>query len=90
MLGELGRLPLSILCKERAIKFWIKIKSNVNLTLHDIYLKQISSGNRNSWASCMNAYIDNLGFAYLNADFDVNRNYFSMLKIRLRDQYTQY
>jgi hypothetical protein len=28
--GELGRFPLYLVGKERAIKFWLKIKKNVN------------------------------------------------------------
>ena len=28
VLGELGRYPLSVICKERAIKYWLRINSN--------------------------------------------------------------
>ena len=28
--GELGRFPLSVIAKERSLKFWLKITKNVN------------------------------------------------------------
>lgn len=30
--GELGRFPLSILCKERSVKFWLKVKKKCKFT----------------------------------------------------------
>ena len=30
VLGELGRFPLSVLCRERSLKFWCKIMSKTD------------------------------------------------------------
>lgn len=35
VLCKLGRYPLSVICKERAVKVLIKIKDDVNQTLRD-------------------------------------------------------
>ncbi len=35
--GELGRYPLTAICKERSIKFWLKIKKNVDTPINAMY-----------------------------------------------------
>jgi hypothetical protein len=87
--GELGRFPISVLCKERAIKFWLKIMKNENSPIKSIYNEQILSGNSNNWAGAMKNYIDRLGFSHLLENFDPNFNYFPTLKQRIRDQFLQ-
>ena len=40
VLGELERYPLSLICKERALKFWIKVKRNPESLINKVYLDQ--------------------------------------------------
>ena len=49
VLGELGRYPLSLICKERVLKNWIKIMNNENSPLHRVFFKQLHSNNVKSW-----------------------------------------
>jgi hypothetical protein len=87
--GELGRFPLSVICKERAVKFWLKIMKNEESPLKRIYNEQLQSGNPNNWVNSMKNYIDRLGFSHLMQDFNVNYNYFPILRQRIRDQFLQ-
>ena len=38
VLGELGRYPLSLICKERAVQYWNKIKRNPESLISKVYL----------------------------------------------------
>jgi hypothetical protein len=86
--GELGRFPLYLVGKERAIKFWLKIKKNVNSPIHNIYTDQVNS-NYNNWSKRMFDFVNNLGFPFLHYDFNVQANYYPILKQRIRDQFIQ-
>ena len=37
VLGELGRFPLSVLCKEKALKFWCKIMNSPKSLIRNVY-----------------------------------------------------
>lgn len=37
LLGELGRFPLSVIAKERSLKFWMKLKNNTNSPMYKMY-----------------------------------------------------
>lgn len=87
--GELGRIPLSVLCKVRAIKFWIKIMKNPDSAVYSIYLDQCSNINGTCWANQINSLIDRLGFTNVRLHFDKNQNYFPTFKSRLYDQFFQ-
>ena len=50
VLGELGRFPLSIICKERSLKFWQKIMRNRNSHMFTTYTDQILNIRGNCWA----------------------------------------
>ena len=96
VLGELGRYPLYILCKERAIKFWLKIKQNPGSLIHKMFTEQCTlietnnNGSINSfWVKHLKSLFDNLGFSYIWDNFDRNINYFPLIKLRLRDQFIQ-
>ena len=88
--GELGRYPLSLICKERVLKNWIKIMNNENPPLHRVFIEQLNSNNVKSWAHSVKKLIDNLGFSNIWDNFDKNINYLPLLKQRLKDQYIQY
>jgi len=95
VLGELGRFPLSVICKERALKYWCKIMKNSESLPSKIFQEQIhdvsfnSLNLKNSWGKAVNNLLDNLGYGYLWSMFDYNCSYVHMLKQRIRDQYIQ-
>ena len=37
--GELGIYPLSVICKERALKYWLKIMHNENSPMYNIFIE---------------------------------------------------
>ena len=75
VLGELGRYPLSLICKERVLKNWIKIMNNENSPMHRICIEQLNSNNEKCWAYSVKKLIDNLGFSNIWDNFDKNTNY---------------
>ena len=68
--GELGRLPLSVICKERSLKFWIKIMKNYNSPIYNVYIDQCQNVNNSCWAKRLNSIIDHLGFSHLLLNFE--------------------
>jgi hypothetical protein len=87
--GELGRMPLYIICKERSIRFWLKIMKNPQSPIHELYKDQCLNINGSCWAKRINSIIDHLGYSYLRDNFDNRINYFPEIKRRLRDQFIQ-
>ena len=87
--GELGRFPLSVLCKERSIKFWIKIMSSQASPIFNIYMDQCATINGACWAKRINSIIDHLGFNEIRVNFDPEANYVSKFKQRIRDHFVQ-
>ena len=87
--GEFGRLPLSVICKQRSLKFWCKIMSNINSPLYDSYWDQCNTINTNCWAKKINSIIDHLGLTHIRLNFDRNCNYFTIFKRRIYDQFIQ-
>ena len=61
--GELGRYPLSIICKERALKYWCKLIQNDNCYTYILYNKFCITRNGPSWAGKINLIIDTLGLS---------------------------
>ena len=89
VLGEFGRLPLSVLCKQRTLKFWSKIMSNDQSPIHDIYLDQCNNVAGNCWSKRLHSIIDHLGYTNIRLNFNRELNNFSALKLRLNDQFVQ-
>jgi len=87
--GELGRVPLSVICKERAVKFWLKIMKNNELPIYHIYNDLCDNVNTPCWASRINSIVDHLGYAHIRLFLDHNVYYYSLLKSRIRDQFVQ-
>ena len=93
--GELGRYPLSVICKERAFKFWIRIlkQKNTHSPVFHVYQYMfnqiISNPQTKSWVSLIKLELDNLGLSNLwNRQVESIPN-FSIIKQRIRDQYLQ-
>jgi hypothetical protein len=89
VLGELGRLPLSVTCKERSLNFWLKIMKNVSSPIYVMYRDLIDHNINSCWASRIHSIIDHLGFAHIRFNFDDSCKYLPMFKNRLRDQFLQ-
>ena len=83
--GELGRFPLSVIAKERSLKFWLKIMGNVNSPVNSMYIDILNNVNGNCWAKRISNMIDNLGFTHIMNDFDNTINYLPLFKRRIRD-----
>ena len=85
VLGELGRYPLSLICKERALKFWIKVKRNPESLINKVYLDQCQieglPNNRTNilWANKIKSILNNLGYSYIFDNFDSNIDYLPSL-----------
>ena len=87
--GELGIFPLSVIAKLRSIKFWLKIKKNINSPIYSLYIDQCANINNSCWSSRFNSIIEHLGFSHLLNNFDINNNYLPLLKSRVHDQFKQ-
>ena len=87
--GETGRFPLSVICKEKSIKFWLKIMKNNELPISHMYQDLCNNVNKKCWASRLNSIIDHLGCTDIRMNFDPRINYFRILKTRIRDQFMQ-
>ena len=88
--AELGNFPLSVLCKERALKFWNKIVANQQSPIYSVYIDQCINGNSKCWTKRIHTTINELGFSHtLQSCFDSNPKYHLLFKQRIRDQFLQ-
>ncbi|XP_053386465.1 uncharacterized protein LOC128550759 [Mercenaria mercenaria] len=87
--GELGRFPLSVICKQRALKYWLKIMQNPNSPMYRIFMEQCNNSNDNCWAKSIKRLLDSLGYSDIWNNFDYNVNYLPMFKQRICDQFIQ-
>ena len=88
--GELGRVPLNILRKERIIKYWFKINnSRDSLIYKAFYNMKDSRQNVIGWALDVKTLLNNLGFAYLWNNENISRLQLNSVIDRLHDQYLQ-
>ena len=85
--GELGRFPLSNICIERSLKYWLHILKSQNYCMYNIYMNQIMSSNVGFWANHVKHKIEIFG--YLLEYMDVNVDPLPILKQRCRDQFLQ-
>ena len=93
--GELGRYPLSVICKERALNFWIKILKCDNSTspIFHVFRHQVNEltlhPHERTWAFEIKRTLDNLGLSnFWNLQFE-RAPAFQIIKQRLRDQFVQ-
>ena len=69
---ELGGFPLSVICKERAVKFWLKLLKNPESLTFQVLMSEVEVTNNNllnnqiikkrHWATNMKTLIESLGF----------------------------
>ena len=74
VLGELGRFPLSVLCRERSLKFWCKIMSKTDSPIYFMYKDLCDNVRGNCWTSRIKTITDHLGYSQLRYNFNVNKN----------------
>jgi hypothetical protein len=84
--GELARIPLSVICKEMSIKFWLKF---MKTPYSPMYLLYRDLCNTNYWASKLYSINDHLGRKNIRLNYDCNENYLHLFKSRIRVQFIQ-
>ena len=89
VLGELGRFPISVLCRERSLKFLCKIMSKTDSPIYFMYKDLCDNVRGNCWTSRIKSIIDHLGYSQLRYNFNTNSNTFHNMKQTLRDQFLQ-
>ena len=97
--GELGRFPLSVIAKERSVKYWLKILSNRNSIMFKIFFSQIEAidihaqpsrfRHKRYWAEGIKCLLDDLGFGHLWLNQDFEMPCYGMIRNRIRDHFTQ-
>ena len=98
--GELGRFPLSVICKERAVKFWVKLLKNKESLAFKVFKSEVDAIDSNSiksqvikklhWATNMKNLMESLDFA--NAwtnQYEAIPN-INVIRVRIRDQFMQH
>ena len=98
--GDLGRYPLSVIAKERSIKFWLKILANNNSLTFDLFQTQIDDldalaqpsrfKHKRSWAQGIKSLLDNLGFSQMWHNQLIEIPCFEVIRNRIRDHFTQH
>jgi hypothetical protein len=65
VLGELGRFPMAIKCKEMVLKLWITFLKSNESPIHNLYILQfnetVSDPNCNNWAIQVKRILDDMG-----------------------------
>ena len=85
VLGELGRYPLSLIAKERSVKYWLKIMNNPTSILYNSFIDQLNNIpiQYTSWAGNTIKSIDSIGYGDIVNNFLYNFNYMPSLKQRI-------
>ena len=88
--GELGRVPLNILRKERILKYWFKIVNSRDTLIYKAFnnLKD-SRQNAIGWALEVKNLLNNLGFNYLWNNENVSNMQLKRVIETLYDQHLQ-
>ena len=65
--GELGRVPLNVVHKERILKYWFKIIKSEGSLINKLFRYQIENNYNNDamWADQVKNLLSELGFSYL-------------------------
>ena len=91
VLGDSGRFPLSLVCLERSLKYWLKIKHINDIAMQDVLTDHCATfmGNNKSWGNLIKQKLDSLGFSNLWENQNLNLNMFPSIQRRVRDIYIQ-
>ena len=70
--GELGRVPLHVMRKERILNYWFRVKCSTNTLLQETYLNEVYVAKHWNYLTLMSFWtvkvkqlLDNLGFTFL-------------------------
>lgn len=86
--GELGKIPLDILRKERILKYWSKIINNPGSLVHKAFIHQRETND--IWVNNVRVLLNNLGFTYLwDSVGPISISQMNNVIERLHDQYYQ-
>ena len=94
--GELGRMPLELLIKQRMINYWAKIVSSHNAKINKILYSIMFELHQNNrfvwpWITYIKSTLENCGMGniWYTQDFPDKNWLTRALKLRLTDQYKQ-
>ena len=94
--GELGRVPLHFMRKERILKYWFKVKCSTNTLLQETYLNEIHVAEQCQYPTSMSFWtikvkqlLDNLGFTFLWDSEDITLLQLNQIIERLYDHFLQ-
>ena len=98
--GDLGRYPLSVIAKERCIKYWLNVLANNNSLMIKLFQTQIDNldvltqpsrfRHKRCWAQGIKSLLDNLRFSQMwHNQYDEIPCY-EVIKNRIRDHLTQH
>jgi hypothetical protein len=85
--GEVGRVPLNILRKERIIKYFYKIINTPDVLVYKSFMDSKINNVRGSWAIEVKTLLENLGFAYVWAEMSFSKQ---QLNAAIETLYCQY
>jgi hypothetical protein len=95
VLGELGRVPMYIVRKERIVKYWLKIICSTDSMLYRVYsvLRLDADRERSykgmNWAFQVKSLLSSLGMLDVWVDQDRIQPSFHAIRLRMHDQYKQ-
>ena len=87
--GELGRVPLHVVRKERILKFCFKNIKNPNTLVYKALQEQVTNGFDGCWGLKVKQLLDDLGFSYLWNNSDITSLQLNLLLGHVYDQYYQ-
>lgn len=87
---ELGRVPLSVIRKERILNYWFKIMKSPGSLIYKVFQDQNVDGtDSDSWSSKVQSLLSELGFAYVWNDQNVTKLQLKCIKERIHGHYYQ-
>ena len=94
--GELGRVPLHVMRKERILKYWFKVKCSTNTLLQETYLNEIHVAEHchyptsmSFWTIKVKQLLDYLGLTFLWDSDDITLLQVNQIMERLYDHFLQ-
>ena len=97
--GDLGRFLLSVIAKERLVKYWLKLLSNKNSLMFKIFQSQIEGfdahvqpsrfRHKRYWAEGIKGLFDELAFSHFGLNQDLKIPRYELIRNRIRDHFTQ-
>ena len=92
--GELGRVPLRVMRKERILKYWFNVKCSTNTLLQETYLNEIHVAEQchyptsmSFWTIKVKQLLDYLGFTFLWDSEDITLLQVNQIIGRLYDHF---